>query len=326
MAIKHENISVSAVKHGSVKVSQVDHWNITVFASYAVTISAGTGVNSVFLSTNQNALSGSPSGTKFITGTTVYAFAVINTAGYKERTGWSYVGNGNIFRIAQATVNSACNFGTVSAETVSGPCTVKCASNIIGLQRVYLSASSKAHFGSSKLNVTPGTEVYGFAVLDTDTYARAVSGWTLISGTALKQGAIYRVGSKRPTSASAGYITTYYINLVGDAYDKSAVLFTRSGESVGSWTVKNHGMQVGEQFNWATFSKSGSSIYGSYAGPGGEDVNNELLGTFNCPAGYTVNLTLIDRDGKSVVWNKPDDPLNGPYVIDAETTAKSSQS
>lgn len=326
MAIKHGNVSISAVKHGSVTVSQVDHWNITVFASYAVTISAGTGVNSVFLSTNQNALSGSPSGTKFLKGTTVYAFAALNTDGYRAPSGWTYIGNGsngNIHRVGSVTVNNAYSFGTINAETVSGPCIVKCSSNLIGLQSVYLSTSSTATFGSSSLNVTPGNEVYGFAVLDTDTYARQVSGWTFISGIELKQGAIYRVGSKRPTSAGT---TTYYINLVSDAYDNSAVLFTRSGANVGSWTVKSHEMQVGEQFNWVTFSKSGSSIYCSYSGPGGEEVNNALLGTFNCPAGYTVNLTLTDRNGESVTWNYPDDPLNGPYVINAEITADSSQS
>lgn len=84
MAIKHGSISISAVKHGSVTVSQVDHSSINVFyLYYAVTITAGTGVKSVFLSTNQNALSGSSSGTKFKKGTTVYAFAALNTAGYR---------------------------------------------------------------------------------------------------------------------------------------------------------------------------------------------------------------------------------------------------
>ena len=54
--------------------------------TYPVTIKAGSGVNSVFLSTNQNALSGSSSGTKFTYNSTVYGFAVINTADYKEQS------------------------------------------------------------------------------------------------------------------------------------------------------------------------------------------------------------------------------------------------
>ena len=181
-----------------------------VINTYPVTIKAGSGVNSVFLSTNQNALSGSSSGTKFTYNSTVYGFAAINTAGYKEQSGWSYVGNGNIFRVGSVIVASANDFGTVSATQLSGPCTVRCSSNHNGLQSVYLSASSEAHFGSSSLNVTPGTTVYGFAVLARDVAASQVRGWTLISGTACRTGAIYRVGSKTPYSSGT---TTFTINL-----------------------------------------------------------------------------------------------------------------
>ena len=186
-------------------------WRPIVYVNtYPVTIKAGSGVNSVFLSTNQNALSGSSSGTKFIYGSTVYGFAAINTAGYKEQSGWTYVGNGNIFRVGSVIVASTNDFGTVSAYQPSGPCTVRCSSNHNGLQSVYLSASSEAHFGSSSLNVTPGTTVYGFAVLGRDVPAYQVRGWTLISGSSCKYGAIYRVGSKTPYSAGT---TTFTINL-----------------------------------------------------------------------------------------------------------------
>ena len=60
------------------------------------------------------------------------------------------------------------NFGTINAETVSGPCTVKYSTNRIGLQSVYLSTSPEATFGSSSLSVVPGKTVYGFAVLGSD--------------------------------------------------------------------------------------------------------------------------------------------------------------
>ena len=174
-------------------------WRPIVYVNtYPVTIKAGSGVNSVFLSTNQNALSGSSSGTKFTYGDTVYGFAAINTAGYKEQSGWSYVGNGNIFRVGSKIVASANDFGTVSAYQLSGPCTITASSNHNGLQRVYLSAVSTATFGSSSLRVTPGTTVYGFAVLGRDVNSSQVSGWTLISGSSCKYGAIYRVGSKTP--------------------------------------------------------------------------------------------------------------------------------
>ena len=190
---------------GNVEWRPIVHVN-----TYPVTIKAGSGVNRVFLSTNQNALSGSSSGTKFTYGDTVYGFVALNTAGYKEQSGWSYVGNGNIFRAGSKIVASANDFGTVSAYQLSGPCTVKYSSNLSGLQRVYLSAVSTATFGSSSLNVTPGTTVYGFAVLARDVAASQVRGWTLISGTACRTGAIYRVGSKTPYSSGT---TTFTINL-----------------------------------------------------------------------------------------------------------------
>ena len=322
MAIKHGSISISTVKHGSVTASWVSHGSIEVFyPSFAVSIKAGTGVNSVFLSTDQSALSGSPSGTKFKKGTTVYAFAALNTAGYNAPSSWTYIGNENIYRVGSITVNSAHNFGTINAEAVSGPCIVEYSSNLIGLQRVYLSTSSSATSGSSSLSVTPGTTVYGFAVLGSDV-AAVKSDWTLIRGTACEQGAIYRVGSKTPTSAST--TTTFAINLFESYLSDVTVLFTRSGESEGSWTVNYNELMVSKSTNWAKFYKSGTSIYCSYVDYNDRNFDG-IIGKFNCPAGYIVNFTLTDKDGKIVAWDRPDDPVNGPYVIDAETTAESSQ-
>ena len=64
-------------------------WSPTIarVTTFNVTITAGTGVSSVYLSTDQNATSGSPSGTAFPAGTAVYAFAVLNTAGYTAPSG-----------------------------------------------------------------------------------------------------------------------------------------------------------------------------------------------------------------------------------------------
>lgn len=315
MAIKHGSISVSAVKHGSVTVSQVDHGNINVFyLYYAVTVSAGTGVLRVFLSTNSQATLGYASGTKFKKGTTVYAFAALNTAGYSAPSNWSYIGNGNIYRVGSATVNSAYNFGTINAETASGPCTVKCSSNLIGLQNVYLSTSPEATFGSSSLSVAPGKTVYGFAVLGTDTYASKVNNWTLVSGTACEQGAIYRVGSKTPTS-SGTTTTTFNIELFGSHLDTATVLFTRSGEEVGSWSIYNHMLQFAE--DQCRIYTSGNSIYANGDDYSGSSITAKLA-TFNCPAGYTVTYTLKNSAGSSVAWNTWSF-FDGPYTIDAYT-------
>ena len=79
----------------------------------------------------------------------------------------------------------------------------------------------------------PGKKVYGFAVLGSDVATYKIkSGGTLLRGTACEQGAIYRVGSKTPTSPSSS--TTFNIELFGSGLDTATVLFTRSGEEVGS--------------------------------------------------------------------------------------------
>jgi hypothetical protein len=56
-------------------------------ASYPVTLTAGTGINGVFLSTSSYATSGSASGASFKAGTTVYAFVLLNTSGYQAPSG-----------------------------------------------------------------------------------------------------------------------------------------------------------------------------------------------------------------------------------------------
>ena len=140
----------------------------------------------------------------------------------------------------------------------------------------------------------------------------------MISGTACKQGAIYRVGSKNITAE-----TTYNINLFSSNTDSSTVLFTRAGAGVGSWTINNHVMQFAE--NQGRIYTSGNSIYASGSDYNGSSINM-LLATFNCPSGYTVNLTLAysdeEYDDPSIPWNSWLS-FSGPYVVTAETTATS---
>ena len=186
-------------------------------------------------------------------------------------------------------------------------------SNNIGLQSTYLSTSSNVTSGSSTLKVPSGTTVYGYAVLGSDVAANKVSSWNLISGEACKQGAIYRVGSKTITAN-----TTYYINLF-DESDYSSVVFKSAGAGAGSWTINTHAIQSAG--NMGKIRQSGTSIYANYNDYNGNE-QTILLGTFNCPSGYTVNFILTDSSGFDVPWNSWID-LEGPYVVTAETTAPS---
>ena len=94
-----------------------------VALSSPVTITNGTGVKSVYLSTSSTATSGSLSGTEFTNGSTVYGFAEL-AKGYKSKSGWSKVSGtadteGAKYRIGSKTVSSAQDFGTVSADLIS---------------------------------------------------------------------------------------------------------------------------------------------------------------------------------------------------------------
>lgn len=99
-------------------------------AAQAVNISAGTGVSQVYLSTNQNAASGSVSGTKFNSGTTVYGFAKL-AKGYNANSSWTIIsGNQNtegaIYRVGSKTVGTTTvDFGKQNATLATYTITYK---------------------------------------------------------------------------------------------------------------------------------------------------------------------------------------------------------
>lgn len=100
------------------KITLYAQWEV---AEQTVNVAAGTGVSSVYLSTNQKATSGSASGSKFNSGNTVYAFAKL-AKGYNAKSGWTLVSGkanteGAIYRVSSKTVGaSTVNFGTISAD------------------------------------------------------------------------------------------------------------------------------------------------------------------------------------------------------------------
>ena len=99
--------------------------SITIYAEATttpVTIAAGTGVKSVYLSTSPYATSGSASGTEFDDGATVYGFAEL-AKGYKSKSGWTKVDGsadteGTKYRVGSVAAGSN-NFGTISADLIT---------------------------------------------------------------------------------------------------------------------------------------------------------------------------------------------------------------
>lgn len=88
--------------------------------SQQIYIYAGTGVSSVYLSTSSTATSGSPSGTTYSNGQTVYGFArTSNNYYYSGGTALSTIG---YYRIGSKTIPaSSTSFGTITASALTKP-------------------------------------------------------------------------------------------------------------------------------------------------------------------------------------------------------------
>ena len=179
----------------------------------AVTISAGTGIKSVYLSTSSNATSGSASGTKFDDGTTVYGFAKLNK-GYSKpsNASWTLVsGTANtenaIYRVGSKTAGSA-NFGTINATA-----------NVYNI--TYKDGGNTA-FSGSHASGYPQTHTYGTAT-------------TL--KTATKTG--YDFGGWFSTSACSGSAIT---SLGATSYTGNITLYAK-------WTLKSEIQNVINEIN-----------------------------------------------------------------------------
>lgn len=99
---------------------------IAVFINtYTVSFSNGTGYSSMYTSTNASATSGSPTGTPYEAGSTVYLFGVLSSNNYTG-SGTVISGTGGtvgaIYRITSATINANYTFSTYNA-TAKTPAT-----------------------------------------------------------------------------------------------------------------------------------------------------------------------------------------------------------
>lgn len=129
--------------------------DITLYAKWSivVTISNGTGVKSVYLSTvSTTATSGSASGTEYAYGTTVYGFAVLD-AGYDAPLGWTYISNTGSgantenakYYVGSVTAGSA-NFGELTANLKSFTISFNRNNNSYGSLNKY---SVTVHYGAT---------------------------------------------------------------------------------------------------------------------------------------------------------------------------------
>ena len=94
--------------------------NKTLYAKWTddptVTITAGTGVLSVYTSETEDATSGNPNGYAYSNGTMVYGFAVLKP-GYEAPSEWTQIGESTSYRVTDATIinNEPVDLGAFNA-------------------------------------------------------------------------------------------------------------------------------------------------------------------------------------------------------------------
>lgn len=208
---------------------------------YSVSITAGDGIKRVYLSTSStdtgtgNASSTSTASYNYNYNTTVYGFAVLKR-GYNANSGWGNPISGTvnsedaIYCVGSILVKptgtyaqpnpSSYNFNTINANIKQFNVSISSGG---GLADVWLSTSSSA---SSTTNVTSanydyGATVYGYVKLAK--YYTAPSAWgSPISGTANRENAVYRIGSKTIDLQNE----SFYATATGNTYTINAVSIT----------------------------------------------------------------------------------------------------
>ena len=224
-------------------------WSPTAVANnYPVKIAAGDGIYNVYLSSDGAATSGSPSGTEFPFGSTVYAFAQLNRSILSAITvpsGWVRVDSSDsqIYRVASKQLNPSWNrdFGTINAELKSYAVTIKGSE---GINSVFLSTNPNATSGSpSGTKFKSTTTVYAFAAVHPTFVYRVPSSWTKIgtSGTST----VYRVGQVNITTSSHDFGTITLPaklkapEIIGTSYDDDSADTTNQYPYVYTVTLKN---------------------------------------------------------------------------------------
>ena len=161
---------------------------------YPVYITAGTGVSSVFLNRSYNQTSGSPSGTEFTNGDIIEGYIVLER-GYKAPYDWTRVTDGPMDDIGGAiyykggTVDLGYDFGTVNATLGQYPVNI---TKGTGLKNVKVSANADGtNLVNSGSKFYYNSQVYAYATLAKG--YNAPSTWTLISGTANTEDALYLI-------------------------------------------------------------------------------------------------------------------------------------
>lgn len=259
---------------------------------YGVTISAGTGISSVYLSSSSTATSGSDSGTKFAMDSTVYGFAVLK-AGYKAKDGWSLVDgtpdtSGAKYRIGSGTVTtSGYAFGSIAATAQTYTITV---------------------------NLDDGSGV------SSSSYSFKTTAQTVTLGTPTKTGKDF-AGYTVATQPTSGTVTVaangLTLNIPANAYGDFAVTaqwsdgtytinYNANGGSAAAPASQTPG--VGTEVTFATYSgtKTGYTFSGWNTDPTGTGTHYAAGGTGTPTTAKGGTLTLYAEwtiNSHTLTWN-----------------------
>ena len=170
---------------------------ITTKTVSQVSISSGTGVKSVYLSTNQTAKSGSASGTEFNIGSTVYGFAEL-ARGYSAQSGWTLVSGtanteGAKYRVSSVKAGTS-NFGKINASLITYNITYNLAGGTHG----------STH--PATYNVTTNT----FTISNPTKTGYTFTGWTGSNGTTPQTNVSVAKGSIGNKSYTANWTANQY--------------------------------------------------------------------------------------------------------------------
>ena len=249
--------------------------NYTLYAAEkrSVSITAGSGIKSVYMSTSSTATSGDSSGTQYADGTKVYGFAKLSK-GYSSKSGWTLVsGTANaenaIYCIGSKTISSSQkSFGTISADATSY--TISYTLNGGTLPSGY----------PSTYNITSNT----FSLSNPTKTGYTFKGW---SGTGLTGDTNKSVEITKGSSGNRSYTANWTVNTYNITYkDMGNVAFSGTHES---------GYPTQHTYGTATTLKSATKTGYTFSG---WFTNSNCTGTAVTSLGattYTANITLYAK-------------------------------
>lgn len=335
---------VVSTSGNSISVSAIRTLN-----KYAVNIGATTYCKAAYLSTNSSATSGSPSGTTFDYGATVYLFVTLNDNNaqytYTPQSTWTNI-TGRTYRVASLTVGTSNTFADVSANKTTNTYTVTF--SVTSGQYGSWSTASIADvpygttisrsgatvtvtgYGSSTFTTPSTTVQYNYAAA-TYSVPASVTGATTVSGGSVRSNRTYTIkwigadgSTALETDSSVAYGATLTYNSstpTKSSTDQYTYAFaawklgSTSGSTVVSGTTTNPGSTSSTTINiYSTFSATERSYTVTFT--------KGTYGSWSPTSITALYSAAISRSGDTVTVGSSSSTYSG-YTATGYTTTVS---